>query len=161
MQEHPEANNQEGKGAVIFPDDQPHNSKQQNNAEAVKEDPPVVKACTEDNVPEPFIHEIRQDTPDCTEDNKRPCMKDFVQDEPDDQANNEVAQDEHMPIHSVQDLKFFSGLSFKTGHIRAKEQMQGTGALLMIIIYIINIRIVSELTTIFPELLEGEDVKKP
>ena len=50
---------------------------------------------------------------------------------------------------------------FKTGHIRAKEQMQGTGALLMIIIYIINIRIVSELTTIFPELLDRGDVNKP
>ena len=36
--------------------------------------------------------------------------------------------------------------------------MQGTGALLLIIIFIINIEVVSELTAIFPELAKEEKV---
>jgi hypothetical protein len=44
VNEHPETNNKKGKGPVIFPDDQSHDKKQQNNDKTMKEDPPVVKA---------------------------------------------------------------------------------------------------------------------
>ena len=98
MDEYPDADSEEGKGAVIFPDKQPDDNKQQGNAKTVKEDPPVVKAGIEDGMSQQFIDDIRKDTPDYAEDDDCPGMKYLVQDEPDDQANHQMGQEEHIPV---------------------------------------------------------------
>jgi len=36
------------------------------------------------------MDEFRQDISDCTEDDNRPCMKEFEEDTPDNQADNQV-----------------------------------------------------------------------
>ena len=65
----------------------------------MEEDPSVVKAWTENNAPEYFINNIRENTSDGTENNNRPGMKKFVKNEPDNQADNQVGQEEHMQVH--------------------------------------------------------------
>jgi len=43
-----------------------------------------------------FVHTILKDIPNCTKEDHRSCMKNLKENEPDDEADDEVAHEEHL-----------------------------------------------------------------
>jgi hypothetical protein len=101
VEEHTKGNDNERIRTVIFPDEEARNKEEQDNGKAVEEDFAVVKARAEDDVPERLVDDIRKHAPECAEDNDGSGMEEFVQNKPDDEADDKMAKEEHVPVHSV------------------------------------------------------------
>ena len=85
-------------GFIQSPDDQAGDKKQEHNDKTMKEDLAIIKRGTKNDMPKRFIDDIGKYTADCNKDDNRPVMKEFVENETDNEANHKMAHEQHTAV---------------------------------------------------------------
>ena len=91
-------------GFIQSPDDQSSNKKHEHNDKTVKEDLAIVQCGTKNDMPKRFIDNIGKYTADCNKDNDSLVMKEFVENETDNEANHKMAHEQHVSVYSVTEI---------------------------------------------------------